>query len=78
MFTWQLQVVELKVGMHCDRCIKSIKKAIKTIDGREAFDQLSTKQPLSALAYYNEQGFLFTYVQIWRVTSLRRRRTRSR
>jgi len=28
------QVVELKVGMHCERCIKAIKKAIKTIDGK--------------------------------------------
>jgi hypothetical protein len=42
VFTWQLQVVELKVGMHCDRCIKSIKKAIKTIDGRESFDPLNS------------------------------------
>ncbi|KAF7031398.1 hypothetical protein CFC21_042735 [Triticum aestivum] len=31
------QVVELKVGMHCDRCIKSIKKAIKTIDDMESY-----------------------------------------
>ncbi|KAE8783302.1 copper transport protein CCH [Hordeum vulgare] len=30
-------VVELKVGMHCDRCIKSIKKAIKTIDDMESY-----------------------------------------
>lgn len=35
-----VQVVELKVGMHCDRCIKSIKKAIKTIDGTKASDPL--------------------------------------
>ncbi|KAK1601092.1 hypothetical protein QYE76_018944 [Lolium multiflorum] len=48
-----MAVVELKVGMHCDRCIKSIKKAIKTIDGREAFDPLNSryKQSLSTPAY---------------------------
>lgn len=28
-----LQVVEVKVGMHCERCIKAIKKAIKKIEG---------------------------------------------
>lgn len=32
-----MAVVELKVGMHCDRCIKSIKKAIKTIDDMESY-----------------------------------------
>jgi copper chaperone CopZ len=28
-------VVELKVGMHCERCVKAIKKAIRTIDGNK-------------------------------------------
>lgn len=32
-----MTVVELKVGMHCERCIKSIKKAIKTIDDMESY-----------------------------------------
>ncbi|GJN17305.1 hypothetical protein PR202_gb04362 [Eleusine coracana subsp. coracana] len=35
-------VVELKVGMHCERCIKAIKKAIKTIDDMESY-QLETE-----------------------------------
>ncbi|XP_062208639.1 copper transport protein CCH-like [Phragmites australis] len=37
-----MAVVELKVGMHCDRCIKAIKKAIKTIDDMESY-QLETE-----------------------------------
>uniref|UniRef100_A0A0E0C9N9 HMA domain-containing protein n=1 Tax=Oryza meridionalis TaxID=40149 RepID=A0A0E0C9N9_9ORYZ len=37
-----MAVVELKVGMHCDRCIKAIKKAIKTIDDMESY-QLDTE-----------------------------------
>lgn len=28
-----VQVVELKVGLHCDECIKKILKAIKKIEG---------------------------------------------
>ncbi|XP_066316659.1 superoxide dismutase 1 copper chaperone-like [Miscanthus floridulus] len=32
-----MAVVELKVGMHCERCIKAIKKAIKTIDDMESY-----------------------------------------
>ncbi|KAJ4751036.1 Heavy metal transport/detoxification superfamily protein [Rhynchospora pubera] len=32
-----MAVVELKVGMHCDKCIKSIKKAIKKIDEMESY-----------------------------------------
>ncbi|PIA58109.1 hypothetical protein AQUCO_00500208v1 [Aquilegia coerulea] len=31
-------VVELKVGMHCDQCIKKIMKAIKKIDDIETYD----------------------------------------
>jgi copper chaperone CopZ len=38
------QVVELKVGMHCERCIRAIKKAIKTIDGK-ACGQLCSFSP---------------------------------
>lgn len=30
---WSQQVVELKVGLHCDECIKKILKAIKKIEG---------------------------------------------
>ncbi|XP_039810443.1 copper transport protein ATX1-like [Panicum virgatum] len=37
-----MAVVELKVGMHCERCIKAIKKAIKTIDDMESY-QLETE-----------------------------------
>lgn len=33
LMSWGIQVVELKVGMHCERCIKAIKKAIKKIEG---------------------------------------------
>ncbi|XP_073008881.1 heavy metal-associated isoprenylated plant protein 45 isoform X1 [Typha latifolia] len=36
-------VVELKVGMHCEKCIKAIKKAIKKIDDMETY-QLDTEQ----------------------------------
>ncbi|KAH7672552.1 Copper chaperone domain-containing protein [Dioscorea alata] len=32
-----MAVVELKVGMHCDKCIKSIKKAIKKIEDIETY-----------------------------------------
>ncbi|KAF5179159.1 Heavy metal transport/detoxification superfamily protein [Thalictrum thalictroides] len=32
------KVVELKVGMHCDQCIKKIMKAIKKIDDIETYD----------------------------------------
>ncbi|XP_078181355.1 heavy metal-associated isoprenylated plant protein 45-like [Carex rostrata] len=32
-----MAVVELKVGMHCDKCIKAIKKAIKKIDEMESY-----------------------------------------
>ncbi|XP_058110468.1 copper transport protein CCH-like [Magnolia sinica] len=32
-----MAVVELKVGMHCDRCIKAIKKAIKKIEDIETY-----------------------------------------
>ncbi|CAO1946438.1 unnamed protein product [Urochloa humidicola] len=38
-----MAVVELKVGMHCERCIKAIKKAIKTIDDMESY-QLETER----------------------------------
>ncbi|XP_010264509.1 PREDICTED: copper transport protein CCH [Nelumbo nucifera] len=31
-------VVELKVGMHCDECIKKIKKAIKKIEDIESYN----------------------------------------
>ncbi|KAK3165834.1 hypothetical protein QOZ80_1AG0038370 [Eleusine coracana subsp. coracana] len=37
-----MAIVELKVGMHCERCIKAIKKAIKTIDDMESY-QLDTE-----------------------------------
>ncbi|XP_019706215.1 copper transport protein ATX1 isoform X2 [Elaeis guineensis] len=30
-------VVELKVGMHCEKCIKAIKKAIKKIEDIETY-----------------------------------------
>lgn len=29
-----MQVVQLKVGLHCDECIKKILKAIKKIEGK--------------------------------------------
>ncbi|KAJ8647683.1 copper transport protein CCH isoform X2 [Cinnamomum micranthum f. kanehirae] len=32
-----MAVVELKVGMHCNRCIKAIKKAIKKIEDIETY-----------------------------------------
>ncbi|KAJ3669060.1 hypothetical protein LUZ60_011010 [Juncus effusus] len=32
-----MAVVELRVGMHCERCIKAIKKAIKKIDEMESY-----------------------------------------
>ncbi|XP_039132688.1 copper transport protein CCH [Dioscorea cayenensis subsp. rotundata] len=32
-----MAVVELKVGMHCDKCIKSIKRAIKKIEDIETY-----------------------------------------
>ncbi|XP_077217085.1 heavy metal transport/detoxification superfamily protein [Tasmannia lanceolata] len=32
-----MAVVELKVGMHCERCIKAIKKAIKKIEDIETY-----------------------------------------
>ena len=32
-----MALVELKVGMHCDKCIKAIKKAIKKIDDVETY-----------------------------------------
>ncbi|KAL5992650.1 hypothetical protein ACLOJK_013569 [Asimina triloba] len=32
-----MAVVELKVWMHCDRCIKAIKKAIKKIEDIETY-----------------------------------------
>ncbi|XP_072953854.1 heavy metal-associated isoprenylated plant protein 45 [Typha angustifolia] len=38
-----MAVVELKVGMHCEKCIKAIKKAIKKIDDMETY-QLDTEQ----------------------------------
>ncbi|KAI4382889.1 hypothetical protein MLD38_008791 [Melastoma candidum] len=31
-------VVELKVGLHCDQCIKKILKAIKKMDGIDTYD----------------------------------------
>ncbi|KAI3839952.1 hypothetical protein MKX03_020440 [Papaver bracteatum] len=31
-------VVELKVGMHCEECIKKIRKAIKKIEDLETYD----------------------------------------
>lgn len=31
-------VVELKVGLHCDECIKKILKAIKKIEDIESYD----------------------------------------
>ncbi|KAG9445456.1 hypothetical protein H6P81_016796 [Aristolochia fimbriata] len=31
------QVVEVKVGMHCERCIKAIRKAIKKIEDIESY-----------------------------------------
>ncbi|XP_019224794.1 PREDICTED: copper transport protein CCH [Nicotiana attenuata] len=31
-------VVELKVGLHCDECIKKILKAIKKIEDIETYD----------------------------------------
>ena len=47
------QVVELKVGMHCERCIKAIKKAIKTIDGKPVVN--------SALLAITIQSFSFRF-----------------
>ncbi|XP_068645016.1 copper transport protein CCH [Aristolochia californica] len=32
-----MAVVEVKVGMHCERCIKAIKKAIKKIEDLESY-----------------------------------------
>ncbi|XP_031498886.1 heavy metal-associated isoprenylated plant protein 33 [Nymphaea colorata] len=32
-----MAVVELKVGVHCDRCTKAIKKAIKKIEDIETY-----------------------------------------
>uniref|UniRef100_A0A164TLS1 HMA domain-containing protein n=1 Tax=Daucus carota subsp. sativus TaxID=79200 RepID=A0A164TLS1_DAUCS len=32
------QVVELKVGLHCDECIKKILKAVKKIEDIETYD----------------------------------------
>ncbi|KAG6522587.1 heavy metal-associated isoprenylated plant protein 32 [Zingiber officinale] len=32
-----MALVELKVGMHCDECIKAIKKAIKKIEEVETY-----------------------------------------
>ncbi|XP_020114271.1 copper transport protein CCH [Ananas comosus] len=32
-----MALVELKVGMHCEKCIKAIKKAIKKIDEMETY-----------------------------------------
>ncbi|PIN00967.1 Copper chaperone [Handroanthus impetiginosus] len=32
------KVVELKVGLHCDECIKKILKAIKKIEDIETYD----------------------------------------
>ncbi|KAG1338089.1 heavy metal-associated isoprenylated plant protein 33 [Cocos nucifera] len=32
-----MAVVELKVGMHCEKCIKAIKKAIKKIEDIETY-----------------------------------------
>jgi copper chaperone len=45
--------VELKVGMHCERCIKAIKKAIKTIDG-ELITVLAYGQVSSFYIYTTE------------------------
>ncbi|OVA12689.1 Heavy metal-associated domain [Macleaya cordata] len=33
-----MATVELKVGMHCEECIKKIKKAIKKIEDIETYD----------------------------------------
>ncbi|KAL4189543.1 hypothetical protein AMTRI_Chr08g207640 [Amborella trichopoda] len=35
--TLKLEVVELRVGMHCERCIKAIKKAVKKIEDIETY-----------------------------------------
>ncbi|XP_020581859.1 copper transport protein ATX1-like [Phalaenopsis equestris] len=32
-----MALVELKVGMHCERCIKAIKKAIRKIEDIETY-----------------------------------------
>ncbi|XP_020530700.1 copper transport protein ATX1 [Amborella trichopoda] len=32
-----MAVVELRVGMHCERCIKAIKKAVKKIEDIETY-----------------------------------------
>ncbi|KAH0458017.1 hypothetical protein IEQ34_013332 [Dendrobium chrysotoxum] len=40
-FVWienlRIKLVELKVGMHCQECIKAIKKAIKKIEDIETY-----------------------------------------
>jgi copper chaperone CopZ len=32
-----MAVVELRVGMHCDKCIKEIKRAIRKLEGIETY-----------------------------------------
>lgn len=44
MFGCMHQVVELKVGLHCEECIKKILKAIKKIEGNS---NLYLRNPLN-------------------------------
>jgi hypothetical protein len=60
IFYIRSQVVELKVGMHCERCIKSIKKAIKTIDGELWIKLVRTVKHASNCAHMCRHGQLPT------------------
>jgi hypothetical protein len=69
-------VVELKVGMHCERCVKAIKKAIRTIDGNKpainpVLSYTTKNRSLWALVLLTMLAVV--RIQIWRAITSRRR-----
>ncbi|KAL8119824.1 hypothetical protein AgCh_017080 [Apium graveolens] len=68
-------VVELKVGLHCDECIKKILKAVKKIEDIETYDvdtqlnkikvtgKVTTEEVMKALQKIGKQSTIWEDLQ---------------
>ncbi|XP_057870021.2 heavy metal-associated isoprenylated plant protein 8 [Cryptomeria japonica] len=59
----QMPTIELRVGMHCDKCIKEIKRAIRRLEGIETYRMDTVQQKMTVTGEVTAKQVIKTLVK---------------
>lgn len=58
-----MPTVELRVGIHCDKCMKEIKRALKKVEGIETYKMDTVQQKMTVTGDVTAKELIKTLVK---------------